>query len=161
MKKIKLYLVLLSTAILSACQSNATLTFIDKSDGNFYTGSTGATYRASSGNANALIENDSYTGIWSYQDQGGSYSLVNVNSTSTGSASVSDGTSTVNANGTNYNYGTMSSSTRSAQGNGLINIKSYGGAFIRCVFTFNTRSKSGLGQCIRNDGREYDLTIQR
>lgn len=163
MKKYLSRLVLLSfvTSLLGACSSNAKLTFIDKADGNFYTGTTGATFRASNGNANALIENDTYSGIWSYQDSGGSYSLVNATSTSNGSAQVSNGTDTVNVNGSSYDYGTLSTSTISAQGNGLINLKSYGGSFIRCVFTFNTHSASGLGQCIRNDGREYDLTIQR
>lgn len=163
MKKHLAGLVVISfcASFLGGCSSNATLTFIDKTDGNFYTGTTGATYRASNGNANALIENDTYTGIWSYQDSGGSYSLVNAASSSTGSAQVSNETDTVNVNGSGYSYGTLSSSTRSAQGNGLINLKSYGGSFIRCVFSFNAHSKSGLGQCIRNDGREYDLTIQR
>ncbi|VVP16465.1 hypothetical protein PS900_03620 [Pseudomonas fluorescens] len=147
--------------ILGGCQSNARLTFIDKSTGNLYTGETGATYRASNGDAKAQIDNDTYYGVWSYQASGGSYSLVCANSVSTGSWQASDGYNTVNASGTSYNYGTVSSSTRSAQGDGLINIKGFSGAFIRCVFTFNNRSSSGRGQCIRNDGREYDLTIQR
>jgi hypothetical protein len=161
MRKCLPILVFIGASILGGCQSNARLTFIDKSTGNFYTGETGATYRASNGDVNAQIDNDTYYGIWSYQASGGSYSLVSANSVSTGSGQASDGYNTVNASGTSYNDGTMSTSTRSAQGNGLINIKGFSGAFIRCVFTFNTRSSSGLGQCIRNDGREYDLTIQR
>jgi len=161
MSKYLSILVLMGASIFGGCQSNARLTFIDKSTGDLYTGETGATYRASNGNVSALIENDTYSGIWSYQASGGSYSLVSANSVSTGSGQASDGYNTVNASGTSYNYGTMSTSTRSAQGDGLINIKGFSGAFIRCVFTFNTRSSSGLGQCLRNDGREYDLTIQR
>jgi hypothetical protein len=161
MSKYLSVLVLICAAILGGCQSNARLTFIDKSTGDLYTGETGATYRASNGDVNAQIDNDTYYGIWSYQASGGSYSLVSANSVSTGSGQASDGYNTVNVSGTSYNYGTVSTATRSAQGDGLINIKGLSGAFIRCVFTFNTRSSSGLGQCIRNDGREYDLTIQR
>ena len=35
------------------------------------------------------------------------------------------------------------------------------GTFVRCVFTFNTMGNTGLGQCLRNDGRKFDLLIKR
>ncbi|HWZ47556.1 MAG TPA: hypothetical protein VNX00_04970 [Herbaspirillum sp.] len=138
MKKIILGLLIL----LAGCAAN--LTFIDRSDGNTYSGSTSATI-SGDGTATASIENNNYSGTWIYSANGGGYTL--------GTAFATSGTSSAFATGNSYSL--------SAQGNGLINMKSNNGLFLRCVFNFNTMSNKGTGECQRNDGHLYDLYVKR
>lgn len=137
MKNINLALLCIAT-ILSGCA--AKLNFIDRSDGAIYIGETGGT-AGGSGEASAMIENVRYAGPWIYSSSGGGYSL----------GTFSSGTMT----------GTATAFGVSAQGRGLINMKADNGMHMRCVFDFNSMSNTGLGQCQRNDGRAYDLTIKR
>ena len=58
-----------------------------------------------------------------------------------------------------YGTGNSFSLNNSAQGNGLLNLTGSNGSFIKCMFDYNKSSYSGIGQCQRNDGRIYDLTI--
>jgi hypothetical protein len=139
-------------SLLFLCGCAAKLTFIDRLDGSIHLGSSGST-AGNAGEATATIGNASYAGPWVYSRSGGGYSL--------GSAF---GTATVVGQGgaaTLTGSGSSTSMLVSAQGNGLINMRSKDGAFIRCVFSFNSMSSTGLGQCVRNDGREFDLTISR
>jgi hypothetical protein len=154
MKKI----VLVAAILLSGCA--AKLTFIDRSNGTVHLGTTGNTLDKS-GVANATIDNVSFSGPWVYSQNGGSYSLGTgvINGNANGTVSGAGGAAFVNAN-SNQTIVT-SNFVSSAQGNGLINLRAADGAFIRCVFTFNSMSNTGIGQCVKNDGREFDLTVTR
>jgi hypothetical protein len=118
--------------------------FIDRTDGQEYAGSTGGTM-SGDGDISAMIEGTSYSGHWIYSASGGGYSL---------------GTASAYSGGTSA-FGTGTALGVSAQGNGLINMRSASGQFMRCVFNFNTLSNRGIGECLRNDGRPYDLRIKR
>jgi len=141
-------------AALTGCA--AQLTFIDRADGQLYQGQTGNT-TSSSGNATATIAGASYSGPWVFSQTGGSYTLGNMNTLAGGTAVGTMGTATAVGSSTS----TMSAFTTSAQGRGLMNLRSADGSFVRCVFDFNTWSNTGIGQCVRNDGREFDLTLKR
>jgi hypothetical protein len=70
------------------------------------------------------------------------------------------------ATGNAWSGGYSASSTAMAvsvptHGNGLVNIHDDARQFIRCVFDLNALSNTGLGECRRNDGRQYDLRITR
>jgi len=133
-----------SLVIVSLCGCAATVTFVDRTDGHEYIGKSGGTGRAE-GELSALIEGSTYTGHWIYTANGGGYSLA------TGAA----------FSGRASAFGSASAVNIFAQGNGLINIRSDTGQFMRCVFNFNGMSNTGIGECQRNDGREYDLRIKR
>jgi len=150
MKNIRVTTISLAAMLLSGCA--AQLTFIDRTDGKIYTGTTGGT-QGSSGEASANIGGKTYSGPWIYSSVGGGYSLGNFSSTTTAFSG--------NFHATAFSSGSSSALLVSAQGNGLINMRSDNGSFIRCVFNFNTMSNTGIGQCRRNDGREYDLTARR
>jgi|GEM_PF-2916938 len=135
-------LILFAVLALSGCAAG--LTFVDRSDGQEYVGTTGGTM-GGDGNVSATIEGVPYNGHWIYSASGGSYSLSTVNAFS-GTASA---------------FGTGTAIGVSAQGNGLINMRADSGQFLRCVFNFNTMSNRGIGECLRNDGRQYDLRIKR
>ncbi|MCM5682927.1 hypothetical protein M8A51_25675 [Schlegelella sp. S2-27] len=141
---------LAAVVALSGCA--ARLTFIDRTDGAQYQGTTGSTMN-NTGDAQAEIAGAKYQGQWIYSPSGGGFAL----GSAFGSATAYGGGGMVNA------YGSSTSSTvfTSAHGRGLLTLRSDGDAFMRCVFDYNTMSSTGLGQCLRNDGREYDLTIGR
>jgi len=127
------------------CGCAATVTFVDRNNGQEYAGKTvGGTGRAH-GRLSAVIEGSTYTGQWIYSAMGGAYSL---------------GTGIAFAHGATA-VGTGSAVAVSAQGNGLIDMRDEAGQFIRCVFSFNGFSNTGIGECQRNDGRLYDLRITR
>jgi hypothetical protein len=140
------------TLALTGCA--AKLNFIDRTDGTIHVGATGST-TSGSGEATVAINGTSYSGPWIYSSSGGGYSLANFGTTTTAVGGNTGGI------GVASSTGNVSAVTLSAQGNGLINLKADNGSFIRCVFSFNSLSNTGLGQCLRNDGREYDLTIRR
>lgn len=127
---------------LSGCA--ARVTFVDRSNGDEFVGKTGAT-GGGEGEISALIEGDAYTGHWIVSANGGGYSL--------GVGFGSFGRSTALVTSTAVDV--------SAQGNGLVNMKSTNGQLMRCVFNFNGLSNTGIGECERNDGRLYDLRIKR
>ena len=141
-------------AVLAGCA--AQLTFIDRTDGQSYRGATGSTL-GNTGELTAVIDGATYSGTWIYSEVGGGYSLGVANATGTATA-VSAGRSMV---ATGASFGTLAALSASAQGRGLITMRTTGGEFMRCVFDFNTMSDTGLGECIRNDGRHYDLAIKR
>src|SRR5262249_20381848 len=138
------YPILTVSVLLTLSGCAATTTFVDRTNGQEYVGKTGST-ATSEGDISALIEGSTYNGRWIYSASGGGYSLA------TGTA-VSGGAMAV---------GTATGIAVSAQGNGLINIRDAAGSHIRCVFSFNEFSDTGIGACQRNDGREYDLRIKR
>lgn len=128
----------------SLCGCAATVTFVDRTNGNEYVGHTGGT-GASHGALSAQIDGSDYTGHWIYSASGGGYSLGTGFGVANGVAAV----------------GSASALAISAQGNGLIDMRDAGSRFIRCVFSFNAFSNTGIGECQRNDGRLYDLRIRR
>ena len=140
----------LAAFLLSGCA--AQLSFIDRKDGQIYSGTTGGT-AGSGGEALVNIGGKDYKGPWIYSANGGGYSVGNFSSNSTATAGAYRATA--------FSSGSSSALFISAQGNGLINLYSDKGSFIRCVFNFNTLSNTGIGECRRNDGREYDLTLRR
>lgn len=132
---------------LSGCA--ASLTFVDRENGSSYYGKTeGATINGN-GEVSSEIDGIKYSGTWIYSASGGGYSLSNSNATVSGSRGYASG------------FGSSTSLFSSAQGNGLINMKSTTGQFIRCVFNFNTLSNTGMGECQRNDGRLFDVQLKR
>lgn len=145
-------------ALLSGCA--AKLNFIDRSNGEIHIGTTGGT-SGGSGDATATIDGVKFSGPWIYSASGGGYSLSNFSSTSSATGTATSGLSTATTHGFGSTNGSMSTFAVSAHGNGLINLRGENGMYMRCVFSFNTMSNTGIGQCLRNDGREYDLTIKR
>lgn len=152
-------------AVLSLCSCAAKITLIDRTDGTVYTGTTDGSTMGGSGNATITIEGAAYAGPWVYQAKDGAFSLATMNSTTgfSGSGTSFGPAGTVNSNlsGSATTTGTSTALMQSAVGNGMINARAADGRFIRCVFTFNTLSNTGVGQCVRNDGRAYDLHLKR
>ncbi len=133
------FIYLFVLVLLSGC--TAKLTFIDKTNGEIHLGTTGTTMQ-NQGDASAIIQGKTYTGTWMYSDNGGSYSL-----------------SEVSLNG--ETKGTVSTTTMSTSGNGILNLRSGDSSYIRCVFSFSAQTRTGIGHCVRNDNRQFDLTIYR
>ncbi len=131
------------SALLCGCA--ATVTLVDRTDGQEYVGRTIGGTATSEGKLSVLVQGSTYTGHWIYSASGGGYSL------GTGVAFAPGATA----------VGTASAVALSAQGNGLIDMRNEAGKFIRCVFSFNGFSNTGIGECQRNDGRLYDLRIKR
>ncbi|HTH94552.1 MAG TPA: hypothetical protein VL550_04910 [Rhodocyclaceae bacterium] len=150
--------------LIGGCAGKFTL--IDRSDGQIYKGSTDGPTMGGSGNATLLIEGESYSGPWIYQASGGSFNFTNFASTSSASGSATTvgskgGLATTTLNGTGTSSGSTTTLATSAVGNGMINARAASGKFVRCVFSFNTMSNTGIGECLRNDGRTYDLNVKR
>ncbi len=119
-------------ALLSGCAVQ--LTFIDKANGRQYSGTTGAT-GGNSGTAEASVRGVSYRGQWIYAPQGGGYTMLQ-----------------------NYQGQTFVGTTKGGSGNGLLTLTAPD-ASMRCVFTFSSMSRTGLGECQASDGSAYDLMI--
>ena len=141
-------------------------TLIDRSDGQIYAGATDGSTISASGTVTLQIEGERYTGPWIYQPSGGSFSFSNFAgvSTATGIGNLQTPSGRVyssNLTGTATSTGTSTTYGVSAVGNGMLNARSGSGKFIRCVFTFNTMQNTGIGECLRNDARSYDLFVKR
>jgi hypothetical protein len=136
--------------VLPSCA--ARVTFLDRSNGIAHFGQTGST-AGSNGNITALIEDKEYRGTWIYSASGGSAFV----GTSTGNAFATSRLGATTVNATSINSGV----SMPTSGNGLINMRSDGGDFIRCVFNFSSSTMTGIGHCVRNDGREFDIAISR
>jgi len=149
--------------MISGCAANFTM--IDRANGDIYTGQTEGSTMSGSGNAVLRIEGEEYKGPWIYQSSGGSFGFGNFSavSSATGTANAFGGrnSSFANLSGTGVSSGTASTYGVSAVGNGMINAKAQSGRFVRCVFSFNTMNNTGMGECLRNDGRTYDLNVRR
>jgi hypothetical protein len=148
------------------CGCAAKMTLIDRQDGNLYYGSTDSTTMGGAGNATLEIEGRKYVGPWIYQPNGGSFGLSNFSSSTdlSGSATTytrNGGYGNSNFNGTSTTKGSGSTFATSTVGNGMINARAENGEFMRCIFTFHTMQNTGIGECRRNDGRAYDLTLRR
>ena len=155
---------MIASIALSGCAAKMTL--IDRTDGQRYSGSTDSTTAGGSGEATIEVEGEKYTGPWIYQPNGGSFGFSNfaAQSSATGSANsynANFGSTTTNLQGRAFTSGTGSAFAMSAVGNGMINVRTPSGKFMRCVFTFHTMQNTGIGECMRNDGRAYDLTLKR
>ena len=137
-----LILLLVIFFIFTGC--SAKLKFLDQQNGNTYYGRTGSTM-TSKGIMNAVIENEHYTGEWIYSASGGGFTI--------GSMQV------VGTNGVANAFGTATTAPMS--GNGLITMKGDKGGYIRCVYNFSEWSDIGSGQCRRNDGKLFDVVIDR
>ncbi len=138
----KILQLLVSVVLLSGCAAD--LKLVDRTNGTEYAGQTGNTM-SGEGSVHSLVEGSNYNGSFIYMANGGGYSLT--------SATATSGTTTA--------YGQAMTTTVSARGQGMINMRSQEGKFIRCVFNFNSMSNKGIGECVRNDGRQYDLWIKR
>lgn len=157
-------LFLLLTLCIAGCSGKFTL--IDRSDGSVYNGATDGSTIGGSGNATLIIESESYTGPWIYQTSGGSFGFNNYSSTSSISGAASTvnsygGSSNTTLSGTGSTFGSSTMTNVSAVGNGMINARAPSGKFVRCIFSFNTIGNTGIGECLRNDGRTYDLSVKR
>lgn len=157
---------LVATVALALTACAAKITVIDRQDGQVYHGSTDGSTMGGNGNATIVIEGKSYQGPWVYQPKSGAFGFSNFagTSTMTGTANAFTpraGFSGANIYGSGFSSGQAIAATQSAVGDGMLNARSDDGQFIRCVFTFNTMNSTGLGQCLRNDGREYDVQLKR
>ena len=124
---------------------SAKLKFIDQQNGNAYYGETGSTIR-SNGNIAATIENEHYSGEWMYSASGGGFTMSSMQI-------VGSTTGTANGFGTGV--------TAPMSGNGLITMKGDNNGYIRCIYNFSQWSDSGSGECLRNDGKKFDVIINR
>ena len=157
-------LAMCSALALTGCAAKFTL--IDRSNGQLSYGTTEGGTTGASGQATLVIDGETYTGPWIYQPNGGSFGFTNFGASATGSANATafnsqGGFATANVSANSTMTGSSSSMTVSAVGNGMINAREPGGKFIRCVFTFHTMQNTGIGECLRNDGRVFDLNIKR
>ena len=148
------------------CGCAGKFTLIDRSDGKRYSGLTDGTTVSGAGEATLDVEGEKYTGPWIYQPNGGSFGFSNFSARTnvTGTISTygqSSGFTNSTLQGSGATTGSGSAFAMSAVGNGMINVRSESGKFMRCVFTFNTMQNTGIGECLRNDGRAYDLTVRR
>lgn len=149
--------------VLTGCAAKMTLT--DRTDGQSYFGMTEGT-SGGNGTVKFTIEGEEYAGTWTYQPNGGGFTMASMRGTSdlSGMATTTTATGRVantQFSGTGTSVGTASMLTMSAVGNGMANARAASGKFIRCVFTFNSLQNTGLGECQRNDGRTYDMQIKR
>jgi len=138
----KYFILLIISFIFIGC--SAKLKFLDQQNGNAYYGQTGSTM-TSKGTVNAMIENEHYKGEWVYSAFGGGFTI--------GSMQVVGTNSVANAFGT--------ATTAPMSGNGLITMKGENGGYIRCVYNFSEWSDTGSGQCLRDDGKLFDIIIER
>ena len=127
------------------------MTLVDRKDGSIHSGK--AEGSGGMGEGVVLIDGVEYRGPGVYQSSGGSFSLGSFNSTATytGRSGVASGSLA----------GSASSMAVPFEGNGLINMRAPNGLLLRCVFGFNEFSNTGIGQCLRSDGREYDLMLKK
>ncbi len=123
----------------------ATMTFIDRTNGQTFVGSTLGRTTSGQGQMMVDIEGFSYTGQWIYAANSGGVSAVSGSAFGKGGAA----------------FGTATGISISAVGGGLITMRTEYGNAIRCGFNFNSLSNTGYGECERNDGRQYDLMIKR
>lgn len=144
-----LFTVMLGASALAGCA--AKLQLIDRSISVVHLGESIGGTSGNTGQAQASIKGVTYRGPWVYSANGGSYSLALGSATST----ALSGSRTVTAAGNS----TTQVFTTSAQGSGLINLRADDGRFIRCVCNFASWTDTGIGQCVRNDSREFDLAI--
>ena len=161
MKLIFIYLII---TFLAGCAGKFTL--IDRTNGQIYKGATDGSTMNASGSATLQVEGERYSGPWIYQASGGSFSFANTvgSSTMSGTGSIRTPSGQVyntNLSGTTTNSGSATAFSQSVVGNGMVNVNSESGKFIRCIFTFNTMQNTGIGECMRNDGRAYDLNVNR
>ncbi len=149
--------------LVSGCA--AKFTMIDRANGDIHVGETEGSTMSGSGNAVLRIEGEEYRGPWIYQSSGGSFGFGNFSAVSSamGTASAFGGRnpSTATMTGTGVSTGTASTYGVSAVGNGMINAKAASGKFVRCIFSFNVMTDTGIGECLRSDGRTYDLNVRR
>lgn len=158
------FALLVVAVLVGGCAGKFTL--IDRSDGQVYNGSTDGSTMGGSGSATLLIEGENYSGPWIYQASGGSFNFTNFLSTSSISGSATTvgprgGVATTTLSGSGTSSGATTTLGVSAVGNGMINARAASGKFVRCVFSFNTMNNTGIGECLRNDGRTYDLNVKR
>lgn len=143
----------------------AKFTMIDRANGDIHTGQTDGSTMGGSGSAVLRIEDEDYKGPWIYQSSGGSFGFGNFSavSSATGTATAFGGRNPglANLTGTGVSTGTASTYGVSAVGSGMINAKAASGKFVRCIFTFNVMTDTGIGECMRSDGRTYDLNVRR
>ena len=145
--------------LLSGCA--AQLSFIDRVDGSKYAGRTGST-AGGAGAAQAEIAGRSYTGEWIFQRSGGSMMLGSMGTSSFGSGTVQSGTNSAFLYGFGSTTGSMSALAVPTSGQGMLHLRAVeGGSHVRCIFTFNAMGNTGIGECRREDGREFDLLIKR
>jgi hypothetical protein len=142
------------------------MTLIDRTNGQLFYGTTDGTTMGGNGNATLVIEGETYTGPWIYQPTGGTFGFSNFGSTTTATGNAAafsprGGFATATMTGAATTTGGATAMSVSAVGNGMINVREPGGKFMRCVFTFNTLQNTGIGECLRNDGRVFDLTLKR
>lgn len=156
-----IYLITTTALLLAGCA--AKISVIDRTDGAIYSGTTEGGTGGGSGQATVEIEGEKYVGPWIYQPSGGSFGFGNFSTTTSLSGTATNYASggMTALSGTGSSAGTASMFTSSAVGNGMLNAKAPSGKFIRCVFTFNTLQNTGIGECLRNDGRAYDMTLKR
>ncbi len=142
--------VLVFVFLIGGCSTQGQLTFIDNVDGKMYYGQIPSAI-SSNGQAIAQISNVQYIGPWLYSAQGRgiSFSFTEL------SGSAFSSTKTASLFGTENSFGVNTA----AQGNGLLGMTGSDGSFIKCIFDYNTSSKSGIGKCQRNDNRLYDLLV--
>ena len=139
-------LLLIISLFITGCA--ASLKFIDQETGDQYHGKTGGT-ATSNGKMTAEIENESYVGNWVYQASGGSFTLGTSSASVTGSGGYASA------------YGTSSAVSAPMSGSGLMTMQGNKGSHVRCVFTFNTMSATGMGQCLKNNKKKFDIIIIR
>jgi hypothetical protein len=150
----------------SLCGCAAKMTLIDRTDGQRYTGSTDGTTMGASGEATIDVEGEKYTGPWIYQPNGGSFNFSGFSSQTSymgfgNSTNQIMGNTSFNLEGNSQTKGSGFGISESAVGNGMLNVRSSSGKFMRCIFTFHTMKNTGIGECLRNDGRAYDLMLKR
>jgi len=143
----------------------AKFTMIDRANGDIHVGETEGSTMSGSGTAVLRIDGEEYKGPWIYQSSGGSFGFGNFSAASSaiGTATSPGGRNSnmTSLTGTGVSTGTASTYGVSAVGNGMINARAASGKFVRCIFSFNVMTDTGIGECLRSDGRTCDLNVRR
>ncbi|MEM9438442.1 MAG: hypothetical protein AAGA15_15535 [Pseudomonadota bacterium] len=127
--------------LLAACEP--TITLMDRRTGEIGTGTAQNATLGSTGAIQINFQNEQFSGTWTAVRDPGGFSL---------------GTGTV-FNGDESAFGTFSTSLTSDSGFGTALLRSTQGAAMRCEFRYSLSTYTGVGVCLSNDGREFDMQL--
>jgi hypothetical protein len=97
-----------------------------------------------SGDLSVRLDDQTYTGQWTYVPQGGGLMLMSGIAAGGGATAVGTGTGMMMPSG----------------GNGLATLNGANGASLSCQFQYSDWSRTGVGLCQRDNGGIYDLHIK-
>lgn len=132
-------------ACLGACAPSAIL--VDLQTGREFPVTVNGGVVSNSGRLTMDVDGETFSGPWVYKSDGGFIG------SSFGSASMST------SQGTALGTGSATSVLSSTQGNGIATLSGSNGGVMRCRFGYSSMSGTGIGKCVDDEDRVYDLLI--